>query len=157
VIAAPSRKAACAASCDGSPIKQRRAEARRVCLCPTDARQCACSCVREPTSDGSPIEPEGLRGRGRGCAEKAEASHGTLQRAIASCNGNPLVDEYTGARHADVRLGDLWIRHGLKKGTRGLWPRWFYSKLNRNKPDKTDRKIYLHGKYISPSRIKFAS
>jgi hypothetical protein len=30
-----------------------------------------------------------------------------------SCNGNPLVDERTGARHADVRLGGLWNRHGL--------------------------------------------
>jgi hypothetical protein len=73
------------------------------------------------------------------------------------CNGNPLVDERTGARHADVRLGGLWNRHGLKKDARGLWPRWFYSKLNRNKPNKTDRKIYLHGKYISPTRVKFAS
>jgi hypothetical protein len=86
-----------------------------VCLCPTDARQCAFSCVREPTSDGSPIEPEGPRGRGRGCAEKDEASRGALQRAIASCNGNPLVDERTGARHADVRLDGLWNRHGLKR------------------------------------------
>jgi hypothetical protein len=32
------------------------------------------------------------RGHGRGCAEKAEASRGALQRAIASCDGNPLVD-----------------------------------------------------------------
>jgi hypothetical protein len=76
---------------------------------------------------------------------------------ITSCNGNPLVDVRTGARHADGRLGGLWSRHGLKKGTRGLWPRWFYSKLNRNKPNKTDRKIYLHGEYISPTRVKFAS
>jgi hypothetical protein len=57
-----------------------------------------------------------------------------------SCDGNPLVDERTGARHADVRLGGLWNKHGLKKGKRGLWPRWFYSKLNRTKPNKTDRK-----------------
>jgi hypothetical protein len=32
-----------------------------------------------------------------------------------SWNGNPLVDERTGARHADVRLGGLWNRHGLKR------------------------------------------
>jgi hypothetical protein len=38
-----------------------------------------------------------------------------------------------------------------------LVPRWFYSKLNRNKPNKTDGKIYLHGKYISPTKVKFAS
>jgi hypothetical protein len=25
-----------------------------------------------------------------------------------------VVDERTGARHADVRLGGLWNRHGLK-------------------------------------------
>jgi hypothetical protein len=84
-----------------------------VCLCPTDARQCACCCVLETTRDGSPIESEGPRGRGRGCAEKAEASRGALQRAITSCNGNPLVDERTGASHVDVRLGGLWNRHGL--------------------------------------------
>jgi hypothetical protein len=35
-----------------------------------------------------------------------------------SYNGNPLVDVRTGARHADGRLSGLWIRHGLKKGTR---------------------------------------
>jgi hypothetical protein len=34
---------------------------------------------------------------------------------ITSCNGNPLVDERTGARHADVRLGGLWNRQGLKR------------------------------------------
>jgi hypothetical protein len=74
-----------------------------------------------------------------------------------SCNGNPLVDVRTGARHADGRLSGLWSRHDLKESTRGLWPLWFYSKLNRNKPTKTDRKIYLHGEYISPTRVKFAS
>ncbi len=45
----------------------------------------------------------------------------------------------TGARHADGRLGGLWNRHVLKRNNRGLWPRWFYSKLNRNKPNKIDR------------------
>jgi hypothetical protein len=40
---------------------------------------------------------------------------------------------------------------------RCLWLRWFYSKLNRNKPNKTDRKIYLHGNFISPAMVKFAS
>jgi hypothetical protein len=34
---------------------------------------------------------------------------------------------------------------------------WFYSKLNRNKPNKKDGKTYLHGKYISPTKVKFAS
>jgi hypothetical protein len=54
-----------------------------------------------------------------GVARRAEAStRGALQKAIASYNGNPLVDVRTGARHADGRLGGLWIRHGLKKGTR---------------------------------------
>ena len=72
-------------------------------------------------------------------------------------NGNPLVDVRTGARHADGRLGGLWNSHCLEEETRGSWPRWFYSKLNRNKPNQTDRKIYLHGKYISPARVKFAS
>jgi hypothetical protein len=46
---------------------------------------------------------------------------------------------------------------GWKKEKRGSWPLWFYSKLNRNKPNKTDGKIYLNGKYISPKRVKFAS
>jgi hypothetical protein len=32
-----------------------------------------------------------------------------------SCNDNPLVDERTGAGHADVRLGGLWNRNGLKR------------------------------------------
>jgi hypothetical protein len=32
----------------------------------------------------------------------------------------------------------------FEEDDRGLWPRWFYSKLNRNKPNKTDWKIYLH-------------
>jgi hypothetical protein len=32
---------------------------------------------------------------------------------VPSCNDNPLVDVRTGARHADVRLGGLWNRHGL--------------------------------------------
>ena len=59
---------------------------------------------------------------------------------------NHLVDVRTGARHADGRLGGLWNRHCLEEDKRGSWPRWFYSKLNRNKPNKTDGKIYLHGK-----------
>ncbi len=63
----------------------------------------------------------------------------------------------TGARHADGRLGGLWNRHCLEEDKSGSWPRWFYSKLNRNKPNKTDGKTYLHGKYISPTKVKFAS
>jgi hypothetical protein len=35
-------------------------------------------------------------------------------RTKISCNGNPLVDVRTGARHADGRLSGLWNRHGLK-------------------------------------------
>jgi hypothetical protein len=34
----------------------------------------------------------GSGGHGRGCAEKVEASRGGLQRTIASCDDNPLVD-----------------------------------------------------------------
>ncbi len=58
-----------------------------------------------------------------------------------------MVDVRTGARHADGRLGVLWNRHGPKfeeESTR-LVAAVVYSKLNRNKPNKTDRKIYLHG------------
>jgi hypothetical protein len=37
----------------------------------------------------------------------------------------------------------------FEEDKRGLWPLWFYSKLNRDKPNKTDRQKYLPGKYIS--------
>jgi hypothetical protein len=60
---------------------------------------------------------------------------------------NPLVDVRTGARHADVRLGGLRNRHCLEEDKRGSWPRWFYSKLNRNKPNKK------YGKYIFMENI----
>jgi hypothetical protein len=71
------------------------------------ARLDECDRGEEPEREGLRIP--GLEGTG-GVARKleAEASRGALQRAIASCNGNPLVDERTGARHADVRLGGLW-------------------------------------------------
>jgi hypothetical protein len=61
-----------------------------------------------------PADPE----HGRGCAEKAEASRGALQRAIAratSCNGNPLVVRRTSARHAEGRLGGLGSEHCLEE------------------------------------------
>jgi hypothetical protein len=66
-----------------------------------------------------------------GVARKTEALRGALQRAIASCDGNPLVDVRTGARHADGRLGGLWNRHILK-GYPQLQLRLFYFNLNRN-------------------------
>jgi hypothetical protein len=64
-----------------------------------------CPTPGEASVEGTikPADPE----HGRGCAEKAEASRGALQRAIASSNGNPLVVRRTGARHADGRLGGL--------------------------------------------------
>jgi hypothetical protein len=49
-----------------------------------------------------------------GVARKAEASRGALQRAIASCDSNPLVDMRTGARHEDGRLGGLGTEHCLE-------------------------------------------
>jgi len=117
--------------------RARRAEARRVCLGPTDARHCACRCVQEPTSDGYPSSQR-ARDAG-GVALKlgdgypsSEALRGAIQAALSSCNGNPLVNVRTSARHADGRLGGLWNRHCLKRNKTRLWPRWFYSKLNRN-------------------------
>jgi hypothetical protein len=80
--------------------------------------------VADPSS--RPIQSTGGDAR-----KRAEASRGALQRAIASCNGNPLVDVRTGARHADGRPSGLWSRHDLKESTRGLWPLWFYSKLQK--------------------------
>ena len=89
----------------------------------------------------------------------------------SSWDGNPLVDVRTGDRHADDddafycscrnnkfraarwAVEQTWFEEDKLR----LWPRWFYSKLNRNKPNKTDWKIYLHGKYISPARVEFAS
>jgi hypothetical protein len=47
-------------------------------------------------------------------ARKAEVSRGALQRARASCDGNPLVVRRTGARHADERLGGLDSEHVLQ-------------------------------------------
>jgi hypothetical protein len=52
-----------------------------------------------------------------GVARKTEASRGALQRAIATCDGNPLVDERTGARHADGRLGGLGSEHCYHLGS----------------------------------------
>jgi hypothetical protein len=82
-----------------------------------DGRLCACGlCPRASPGRARALRIPGLEGKG-GVARKleAEASRGALQRAIASCNGIPLVDERTGARHADGRLGGLWNRHGLKR------------------------------------------
>ena len=42
-----------------------------------------------------------------------------------SCDGNPLVDVRTGARHADVQLGGLWNRHCLKEDANRRMRRWF--------------------------------
>ena len=42
-----------------------------------------------------------------------------------SCDGNPLVDMRTGARHADVRLGGLWNRQCLEEDEKRRTRRWF--------------------------------
>jgi hypothetical protein len=80
-----------------------------------DGRLCACGlCPRSSPVRARALRIPGVEGTG-GVALRleAEASREALQRVIASCNGNPLVDKRTGARHADVRLGGSWNRHGL--------------------------------------------
>jgi hypothetical protein len=58
-----------------------------------------------------------------------------------------LVDVCTGARHADGRLSGLWDRHCLEEDKPGSWPRWFYSKLYRNKTENISSwKVYFTGK-----------
>jgi hypothetical protein len=84
------------------------------------------------------------RAGSRGELRRGRAEH---SKAHNQLNGNPLVDVRTGARHADGRLGGLWNRHCLEEKKRGSWSRWFYSKLNKNKPNKT------YGKYIFMENI----
>jgi hypothetical protein len=67
----------------------------------------------------------------------------------------PLVVWRTCARHSD-RL--FWVRGRTLCSERVPQPTAavVYFKLNGIKPNKTDRKIYFHGKYISPTGIEFA-
>jgi hypothetical protein len=51
--------------------------------------------------------------KGLSAAEAHTATQRLLTADPSSCNGNPLVDVRTGARHADGRLSGLWSRHGL--------------------------------------------
>ena len=77
-----------------------------------------CVCVLERGEDGSKSNStQSKRGRGKHTrvARKAETSRGALQRDIASCDGNPLVDVRKGARHADGRLGGLGSEHVLEE------------------------------------------
>jgi hypothetical protein len=46
----------------------------------------------------------------------------SLPASVSSCNGNPLVDVRTGARHTDGRLTN---RHGLKEDEKRRTRRWF--------------------------------
>ena len=55
----------------------------RVRARPTNRRQCAFGCVPGEASVERTIKPADPE-HGRGCAEKAEAERGALQRAIAS-------------------------------------------------------------------------
>ena len=56
--------------------------------------------------------------RSSGCTRMCQNAGGVARKAEA-------------ARRA---VEQTWF----EEGTRGLWPRWFYSKLNRNKSNKTD-------------------
>jgi hypothetical protein len=51
------------------PHRAGSAEVRRVCLCPLDTHLCACCCVHERTSDGSPSS-QGVRDVGGGAVEE---------------------------------------------------------------------------------------
>jgi hypothetical protein len=101
VRASPCPMAAGASSSEENPSSRRRTSAARLFESGKQAPMCIRACPGEAGEENpsSITNPE----HRRGCAEKAEAARGALQRAIASCNGNPLVDVRTGARHEDER------------------------------------------------------
>jgi hypothetical protein len=72
---------------------------------------CIRACPGEASKENpsNKANPEYRRGTQRNTSSERE------QSAHSSCNGNPLVDERTGAGYADVLLVGLWNRHGLKR------------------------------------------
>jgi hypothetical protein len=81
------------------------------------------SCTSHPGVLGSILKREEPGKTGRHPVLMYRVPHGSQPRpgwapdplmVEISCDGNPVVDVHTGARHADGWLGGLWNRHVLE-------------------------------------------